>query len=349
MAMDCTADIEQYVASTGQYIMVVALPMIVGAVFWTLYTASVVLTVVVLWRKGFSRARIVLLTLVAVMFLLDTGAFASALFGLFYQTREMLLKHISGGADLLRVQNPVVTEVTIVKNVLSLIMLVPGDCIVIWRAYAVSSWVRSRFIMLIPPLLLLGCIGNIPVFAICNIKHREDIHNGLVSTACFPTMTSGLVLSFCTNISATLIICYTAWSYYISQRILRETPGALRPRFSPVARTLQLFVESGFAYLLVMTFGSAMTLWSLSPRRAYGSAMVVNEVLFAITTHSVAMVPTLTILLVTVYGSFDEHPTLNISQTINFHLIPRDRNVTMAMPSAKSGTGRETKRFNIEL
>ncbi|KAJ7586846.1 hypothetical protein C8J56DRAFT_1051152 [Mycena floridula] len=312
-----TADIEQSVAITGQYIMVVALPIIVGAVFWTLYTISVVHTVVVLWRKGFSRARAVLLTLVAVMFLLDTGAFAFALFGLFYQTREMLLKRTPGGADLLRVQNPVVTEAAIVKNVLSLIMAVPGDCIVIWRAYAVSSWVSLRFVMLIPPLLLLGCIVNIPIFAICNIEHKADIHNGLVSTTCFPTITSGLVLSFCTNISATLIIFYTAWSYYVSQRKLRKTPGTLRPRFSPVARTLQLFVESGFAYLLVMTFGTVMTLWSLSPKPTYGGAMVVSEVLWAITTHCVAMVPTLTILLVTVYGSFDEHATLNISQTLN--------------------------------
>ncbi|KAJ7596330.1 hypothetical protein C8J56DRAFT_1105190 [Mycena floridula] len=143
----------------------------------------------------------------------------------------------------------------------------------------------------------------------------DDTISNFGPAACLATSASALVLSFCTNLSATLMIFYTAWSYYTSQRALRDTTASLR-RSSQVARVLLLLVESGFAYFLLMILSIAV---NLVPTSDYGPALVVEEVLStSLTSHCVAMVPTLTILLVTLYGSFEEYSIGNISQPIHF-------------------------------
>ncbi|KAJ7596314.1 hypothetical protein C8J56DRAFT_882071 [Mycena floridula] len=109
MSADCTADIQHYLRRTGGFIMIAALPIIVETIFWTLYLVSVVLTVCVLRWKGFTRARTALLSLIAMMFVLDTVKFSLDLYSFFHQTREILLKDIFQGDDLARVQNPVAT------------------------------------------------------------------------------------------------------------------------------------------------------------------------------------------------------------------------------------------------
>ncbi|KAJ7590137.1 hypothetical protein C8J56DRAFT_1163784 [Mycena floridula] len=315
MSEDCTADIQQYLRRTGEFIMKEALPLMAQTIFWTLYLVSVVLTVVVLSRKGFTRARTSLLALIAMMFVLDTLIFVLSLYTFFQQTREILLRGIFKGDELVRVQNPVATE-DAVAEVLAMLMLILGDCIVIWRAYAV--WTRSRTIILIPVAFMLGYIANFPFFIACNIRHRQDITHA-VAPACFATDTSGWILSFCANISATLMIFYTAWSYYVSQRSLRASRASLQR--SKLARIMLLLVESGFAYFIVMIFSITVYLW---PTPAYGRSTVILDVLFSIPTHCIGMVPTLTILLVSIHGSFDEHSTIEISQPIHFATRPTE-------------------------
>ncbi|KAJ7596307.1 hypothetical protein C8J56DRAFT_882063 [Mycena floridula] len=268
MSDDCTADIEQYLRRTGEFIMKAALPLMVQTIVWTLYLVSVVLTVIVLWRKGFTRARTSLLALVAMMFILATLMFALDLYSFFHQTREILLKGIFEGDELIKVQNLVATGDAL-NQALNMLMLIPGDCIVIWRAYAV--WTRSKTIIFIPVIFLLGFIelGN----------------------------------------SSTI-----SRSYFVSQRTLRAS-GGLPSQGSKVARVLFLLVESGFAYFIVMIFSIIVYLW---PIPTYRLGTVVVEVLAAITSHCIGMVPTLTILLVSLYRSFDEHSAMAISQPIRF-------------------------------
>ncbi|KAJ7596316.1 hypothetical protein C8J56DRAFT_1105150 [Mycena floridula] len=324
MSEDCTADIQQYLHRTGEFIMKAALPLMAQTIFWTLYLASVVLTVVVLRRKGFTRARTSLLALIAMMFILATLVFALSFYNFFHQTREILLKGIFEGDGLVSVQNPVATT-DAVEQALNMLMLITGDCIVIWRAYAV--WTRSRTIILIPVLFLLGCIVNFPFFLACNIKHKQDLAHFLGPTACLATDASAWILSFCANISATLMIFYTAWFYFVSQRTLRA--GEVLPsQGSKVARVLLLLVESGFAYFIVMISSIMVYLW---PIPTYGPGIVVDSVLSAITTHCIALVPTLTILLVSLYGSFDEHSTIDISQPIRFATQPTESSYASAI------------------
>ncbi|KAJ7596313.1 hypothetical protein C8J56DRAFT_1105147 [Mycena floridula] len=181
--------------------------------------------------------------------------------------------------------------------------------------------------MIIPVLFLLGYTFNFPFLAICNIKPKQDMAHGVEGTYCFATNTSAWILSFCANISATLMIFYTAWSYFASQRTLR-TSGALPSQGSKVARVLLLLVESGFAYFIMMIFAITVHLW---PTSNYRPGTVVVQVLVAIRSHCIAMVPTLTILLVNIHGSFDEHYTMDISQPINFATRPTELSYASAI------------------
>ncbi|KAJ7596310.1 hypothetical protein C8J56DRAFT_917094 [Mycena floridula] len=317
MSEDCTADIEHYLSRTGQFIMNAVVPIIAGTIFWTLYLVSVVLTAGVLWRKGFDRARTALLGLLLMMFILETLTFALSLFTFFQQTREILLMGIFEGDSLIRVQYPIET-INAINQPIFLLMVslaLTGDCIVIWRAYAV--WTRSKLIMIIPVIFLLGFIVDFPFFVHCNFRHRRDIVHGSEATYCFATNTSALILSFSANISATLTIFYMAWTYYASQRILRVQSGALPSQTSSkVARILLLLVESGFVYFLIMTFSIAISSWRVP---AYAPSTVIVYTLGAITSHCIGMVPTLTVFLVSVYGSFeDHHSTIDASQPIRF-------------------------------
>ncbi|KAJ7596284.1 hypothetical protein C8J56DRAFT_1158430 [Mycena floridula] len=312
MSADCTADIQSFLHGTGETIMTAALPLIVQAIFWTLYLVSVVLTLCVLWWQGFNRARTILLVLIVLMFVMDTLAFSLDLYSFFFYTREILLLQDHGGN---RFEKSLATA-KIVQNVVSLFMLIPGDCIVIWRAHTI--WARSRIVMIIPTLFLVGCLVNLPIFVFCNIKHNvilSDIFGPIGPVACFATDLSAWILSICTNFSATLMIFYAAWSYYASQRRLQE-PGTLHQR-SKVARVLLLLVESGFAYFLVMIFW--MTLALLPTPAYYGPSLVLIIIVDNILTpHCIAMVPTLTILLVALYGSFEEYSIGTLSQPIQF-------------------------------
>ncbi|KAJ7575227.1 hypothetical protein C8J56DRAFT_1063778 [Mycena floridula] len=312
MSDDCTADIEQHLRRTGEFVVKNSLPIIVETVFWTLYIESAVLTIVLLWRKGLTRARIALLTLIGMMFILDTVLFSLDLYAFFLQTRDILLNSMFDGDGLDGVLN-LVDTVASVYSILNLFMLILGDCIVIWRAYAV--WTRSRIVTVIPVLFLLGWIVNFPIYVSCNIKHKDDEFNGLGPVSRSATSIAAYILSFCANFSATLMILYTAWSFYVSQRDLRDTTAPLRQR-SQVARVLLLLVESGFAYFLLMVLSIAL---NLVPTSDYGVTLLVDQVLgIILTPHCAAMIPTLTILLITLYGSFEEYSIGNISQPIHF-------------------------------
>ncbi|KAJ7572225.1 hypothetical protein C8J56DRAFT_1175716 [Mycena floridula] len=318
MSTDCTADIEHYLRRTGEFVVEDVLPIIGQTVFWTLYVVTVVLTVYVLCQKGLNRARIALLVSIGMMFVLDTVVFSLVLYVFFFQTREILLKGLFEGDRLTTIEKHAF-NVDAVYGIMNVLMLIPGDCIVIWRAHVV--WTRSKITTAIPVLFLFGWIINFPIFVVCSIKHGDDIDsNAFGPAACLATSASALVLSFCANISATLMIFYTAWSYYASQRDLRTSAAPLR-RSSQVARILLLLVESGFAYFLLMILSIALT---LVPIPDYGPSYLVEAVLSSILTpHCAAMVPTLTILLVDLYGSFEEYSVGDISQPIHFATPPR--------------------------
>ncbi|KAJ7596483.1 hypothetical protein C8J56DRAFT_917505 [Mycena floridula] len=256
-----------------------------------------------------------LLVLIAMMFILDNVSFALTVYAFFYQTREILLNGTLQGENLTRIQNSMAT-VDAVNQALFLLILIPGDCIVIWRAYVV--WTRTKSVIAIPVLFSFGWIVNFPFFVACNIRHKDQLsHVGgtLGPAPCLVTSAFAWILSFCANVSATLMILCTAWSYYIFQRNLLDSDEAPR-RSSRVARVLLLLVESGLAYFLLMIMSITVSLWPVS---GYGPSLVITAVLADILSpHCIAMVPTLTILLVSLYGSFDEQSIISISQPIHF-------------------------------
>ncbi|KAJ7596357.1 hypothetical protein C8J56DRAFT_1105227 [Mycena floridula] len=309
---ECTANIKHYLRGAGEFIMMGALPMMTGVMFWTLYLVSVLLTVWVLLRKGFNKARVALLALIFVTFCLDTLALGLGVYSFFHLTQDKLLKGMFEGDALIKAQNPVALNGAL-SNIILLLMLIPGDCIVIWRAYAV--WTGRRIIMIIPVLFLLGCIVNLPMFITCNIKHKDDPPHVFGPTACVATDASAWILSFCANFSATATIFYTAWCYHVSQREL----SIIVPRSgAKIARVLRLLVESGFVYLVVMLLSITLLLWPIPS--SYTTLSVMASIMCDMLTYCIAMVPTLTVLLVNLYGSFDEHGsiTINASSPMTF-------------------------------
>ncbi|KAJ7596371.1 hypothetical protein C8J56DRAFT_1105270 [Mycena floridula] len=243
------------------------------------------------------------------MFIIDTLTYSLNIYSFFHQIREILLKGIFQGDGLVRVEGPVET-IDAINEPLYLLMLIPGDCIVIWRAYAV--WTRSKIIMIIPVIFLLGYIANFPFLITCSIRHRYDLAHVLGPTACLATDASAWILSFSANISATLAIFYTAWTFFVSQRPLRAD-GALRTQFSPVPRIMQLFVESGLAYFLVVLNLSI-------PDFSHNTGFVADTKIRARYRDLLGpgILPTLTILFVSLYGSFEENYTLEVSGMIQF-------------------------------
>ncbi|KAJ7572824.1 hypothetical protein C8J56DRAFT_1034665, partial [Mycena floridula] len=277
MSAECTPDIQLYLRHTGEFIMTAGLAMITSTVFWTLYLVSVVVTVNVSWRRGLNRAGTALLMMMTMMFVLG-------LLGFFYQTREILLRGRFEGDNPFSMQTPVMTRIAFMQNALSLFILVPGDLIVIWRAYVV--WMGSKLFIVIPVCFLIGRLVNLSFYMICSIKHSDDLSHPFGPAACFATTANAWILSFLANISATSMIFYTAWHYYLSQKTLRRR-GVLQPQFSPVQRTMQVFVESGLAYFFVMIFSMTISLW---PTSVYSPGVVVIRTLASITTHCIGMV-----------------------------------------------------------
>ncbi|KAJ7590185.1 hypothetical protein C8J56DRAFT_1025334 [Mycena floridula] len=197
MPADCTVNIQHYLHYTGEFIMTTGLPMIP-------YTLS----------------RWLLPSVYCVIFVVDTVVFALGLFGFFYQTSKILLKGTFEGDDLFSVPNTVITHAAIAQDVLSLFIPIPGDGIVIWRAYVV--WTRSKKVFMIPILFLLGRLVNLPFFISCSIKHSDGLSHPFGPAACFAATATAWILSFLANIFATLLIFYTAWlmEYFLNDNNL---------------------------------------------------------------------------------------------------------------------------------
>ncbi|KAJ7579154.1 hypothetical protein C8J56DRAFT_337773, partial [Mycena floridula] len=159
-----------------------------------------------------------------------------------------------------------------------------------------------------------------PIFIVCNLKHNVHQADRITGPdVCFATNISIWILSFCANISATLTIFYTAWCYHVSQRTLIAA-AALPPRRSAVARIMQVIVESGLVYLLTMIVSVPVLVW---PTPSYSPSTVIVQVMFQVIMQCIVMIPTLTILLISLYGSFDrEYFAADLSQPIRFATNP---------------------------
>ncbi|KAJ7585789.1 hypothetical protein C8J56DRAFT_948873 [Mycena floridula] len=314
---ECIADIHTYLLRTGRFIMKGALPLMGSSMFWTLYLLSLVFAIRVLWRQGFTRARISLTVFIWTMFILDTMIFIMILYEFFFQTREILFNGMFEGPAYTTVRTSMIRAEPI-SSILSLVMLIPGDCIVVWRAFVL--WTGPRITKLVPVGLLIGCIVNIPFLVTCNVKHRQEVFGDpgaipLLTNPCLATQTSAWVLSFSANIAATFMIVYMAWWYHTSQKHLDDVQSTSSGRASKVGQVLLLLVESGFVYLVVVVCAAVSAMY---PEPVYGTRLVVVDFLGAIMSHCVGMVPTLTILLINRYGSFDGPSSVDISQPIRF-------------------------------
>ncbi|KAJ7596271.1 hypothetical protein C8J56DRAFT_916988 [Mycena floridula] len=307
------SEVEAYLLRTGKWIMKSTLPILAGSMLWTAYLLIVLLTIYIISRRGFTRDRIQMLSLMILTFLLDTAGYISYLYGFYYQNRQILLKGQYEGSPLSAVRESVAVSDD-VTSIILMLMLIPGDCIVIWRAHAL--WTGNRFVIFIPVCLLAGYIVNIPFFANCTTRYRYDLLTG-VTTSCVVTNSVAWGLSLAANLSATVMITSTAWRYYVFQRSLKGSEAVYVKWNMPKAgKVLFLLVESGIIYLLVMICSLVLAVYEPP---AYGVTTVALLTLNLTCNQLIALIPTVTILLVYLYGSFEESSKpLRTSHSIQF-------------------------------
>jgi len=230
------------------------------------------------------------------MFILDSIGFAQRLFAFFYQNRQILLRGGFSGDPLTAVMNFVAKTDAIALTVWMLLLIV-GDSIVIWRAW--SLWIGLRWIMLVPMTFFVASVVNVPFLAKCTFNNQIALLSSDVSRRCNTTNIIGWVSSLSANLSATCIVAYITWRYYVSQLPLYE--GSRSQRLSKVLKVLIFMVESGFAYLAVLVCSITLVLVQPPP---YGPGIIAAEIVSAIVNHLIGITPTATILLV----SLDHSP-----------------------------------------
>ncbi|KAJ7598975.1 hypothetical protein C8J56DRAFT_915551 [Mycena floridula] len=325
---------------TGRFIMKGALPLIFDSMFWMLYSASALITVCVLCRRGLDRTRTYFLACITVMFTLDTIGFAQRLFAFFYQNRQILLRGGFSGAPLTAVTDVLAkTDATI--STVWMLLLIVGDSIVIWRAW--SLWIGRRWIMIVPIILFIASVVNVPFLAKCTFKNQAALLAGSVAAKCKTTNIIGWVSSLAANASATCIIAYITWCYYISQIPVYDR--ARSQKLSKVLKVLIFLVESGFAYLAVMVCSVTLALVQ-GQEPTYGPGIIASEIISAIVNHLIGITPTAIILLVSLDRSpLDDYhysQTQTVSQTpIQFALDREEPSETVVGKKLESSVSKD--------
>ncbi|KAE9395751.1 hypothetical protein BT96DRAFT_922602 [Gymnopus androsaceus JB14] len=120
-----------------------------------------------------------------------------------------------------------------ISNWTTNLILLIGDLIIIWRAWAV--WMHSRMVKLLLALFVLVVIGvNLADAFVDNQKHLTATGQTVTLDSVF------FALSLSVNVTLTLLIAYRTWTYHRSMRGISTLQGK-----TLVGRILLLLVESG--------------------------------------------------------------------------------------------------------
>ncbi|KAF8066998.1 hypothetical protein FPV67DRAFT_1222990 [Lyophyllum atratum] len=177
----------------------------------------------------------------------------------------------------------------------SLLLHIPNDCVVVWRAWVLFS--ENRSVMIAPIILLLGTTATILTYLILHSNldaYRKEGSSVVSSSSDFNT--ASLVLSLATNIVTTSMIMYKLWTH---RQFLSNLELGRRKTPSVATRSLLVIVESGLLYFLLQVSILIMQSLSLSPRLANSMAFnIVVAASYPVYLIFTGMYPMIVVLLV---------------------------------------------------
>ncbi|GLB34772.1 hypothetical protein LshimejAT787_0203370 [Lyophyllum shimeji] len=166
-----------------------------------------------------------------------------------------------------------------------LVLTIPSDCIVVWRAWVLFA--EKRRVMIVPVVLWL-CL-TVTVFA--NLVVSASLKR--VSKRTNDLFSASIALSTATNFASTSLIMYKLWSY---RRFLGGLQIDERKMPSRATKIMIVLVESGMMYLVFQVTGFIFQLIPPAPKNvAFGTAMNIFFPTYCIIT---GMYPMIVVLLV---------------------------------------------------
>ncbi|KAK1222918.1 hypothetical protein PQX77_014195 [Marasmius sp. AFHP31] len=176
--------------------------------------------------------------------------------------------------------------VGVVGQVLFPIVVVIGDSIVIWRAWALSA--GNKKIMFVPVLLQLALTGTSFAWIGCFVDAGMPTE---IPETCYKINTATYILTMLTNIAGTSVIGYTTWCY---RKAISKYLNSCRHQ-TRAEKVLVLLVESGVLYTSLWIIQRAVLV-------APANSTVVDQTFRQISSVAVAqlvgMYPTAIIVLV---------------------------------------------------
>ncbi|VDB84902.1 unnamed protein product [Peniophora sp. CBMAI 1063] len=270
-----------------------AFPLLLQTFLFALYA---VLTLYFLWSK---RKAVPLLTFplfVAVaMFLLFSAYWALGVYLLWAEVYRLLPAHQSSltGKDPRWIYRPSSPSLY-AQEVLQVMMIVLGDVVSLWRAYAIYGRPRSLYIVFGSILLIETVASSFFCAALAvdylPLPQTSVLYPFLVSIkdSCF------LVAYLVTDVSqlaATLSIAYKTWAHW---KDVREFIHRSSKRHS--LAMLEILVESGVVYLALLGWYGVVSWYGrLDTAVWYTSAYYMNPL--------IAMYPTLVVVLISIRHS----------------------------------------------
>ncbi|KAE9391042.1 hypothetical protein BT96DRAFT_980027 [Gymnopus androsaceus JB14] len=187
------------------------------------------------YKKFTGWAKKILLCLLVTTFILTVlNVMANLLVDMLLLQYEVILPLPEGStAEVAAVSQPLLEVGSQISTWTSNLILLIGDLIIIWRAWAV--WMHSKMVKLLLAFFVLVVIGVNLADAFVDNQKQLIVTGQTVTLDCV-----FFALSLSVNVTLTLLIAYRTWTYYRSLKGIFTLQGK-----TFVARILILFVESG--------------------------------------------------------------------------------------------------------
>ncbi|KAF9265113.1 hypothetical protein L218DRAFT_957795 [Marasmius fiardii PR-910] len=244
-------------------------------------------------REGFSRARMILLAAIVVLFSLST-VHITASFSYFVIGIKMLLVENPATIPLKTKSAAYLAKfhrLGIVGQVTFPVSCVVGDAIVIWRAWTLSG--GDKKVMFLPIVLLLGLTASCFSFVGCMVEEDLPV---VPSDSCTKRNLATFILSVITNVAGAAVLGYQVWIY---RRTVKKYLQHGRRQLL-VEKILVLLLESGAIYITIWTIQIAEFIF---PARKTTSDQEFRQVFYVIIVQLVGIYPTSLVVLVSLQRS----------------------------------------------
>jgi len=216
---------------------------------FAIYTVLVIKAAQVLSRKAYTRASLITLTAVIVMYMIALILWVIDLTNFVSEPRNTLINNpndpLDGKyADALNS----IFHLSAVEDALYAYMSLIGDAIIIWRVHAFWGYGKHRWVLLLPSAILFGSTIASLLLTYCVGHLGTEIVLGEFKKPAFcrNIQTTTYSMAMGTTAFATALIGIKTWTY---RRWIKPMIHGSR-RVTQVEKVMTLLLESGVLYLL---------------------------------------------------------------------------------------------------